>query len=325
MDFSEFTFGCVLLWLGTGQFNPCFSGLCLVICLYPWSNPKWYCWMGHINPVWPSGAIQCHRSAINWTSVDLSSLGFCGIHRRPISQEVPTMSIRKMSLKNTLIKLLPRWQWVNALTTHNIPPRKQSTTKRYAYSMGCSQVHGRYVCDPRTPHRPFIRMLGNPLQTTCTCCMIINNLKFYFISYTGWVQTSRWPWVCLGAMVTTLPNISGQHGKWKIKKRKLGIWYAESWKISTVIKIAWTFNAILRRIKVTGQRKVTRGPFTGPLFRIKLYLLLLTRQISKLRGVLRCTESAVPGKFHGSGGHSKRNCLHAPANFHRSRGHGKLS
>ena len=122
-----------------------FTGLCLVIGLYPWSNPKWYCWMGHINPVWPSGAIQCHRSAINWTSVDLSSLGFCGIHLSTISQEVPTMSIRKMSLKNTLIKLLSRWQWVNALTTHNIPPRKQSTAKRYAYAMGCSQVHGRYV------------------------------------------------------------------------------------------------------------------------------------------------------------------------------------
>ena len=28
---------------------------------------------------------------------------------------------------------------------------------------------------------------------------------------------------------------------------------------------------------------------------------------------------AVPGKFHGSGGHSKRNCLQDRANFHRSR------
>ena len=40
------------------------------------------------------------------TNVDLKSMGFCGTHLRPISQEVLEILIRKMSWKNALIKLL---------------------------------------------------------------------------------------------------------------------------------------------------------------------------------------------------------------------------
>ena len=46
----------------------------------------------------------------------------------------------------------------------------------------------------------------------------------------------------------------------------------------------------------------------------------LAHWVSKLPGVLRNPLSvAVPGKLHGSGGHSKSNCLQDRANFHRSR------
>ena len=34
-------------------------------------------------------------------------MGFCGTNLRPMSQEVLKIAIRKMSLKNTLVKLFP--------------------------------------------------------------------------------------------------------------------------------------------------------------------------------------------------------------------------
>ena len=44
-----------------------------------------------------------------------SSVGFCGINPRPISQEVFKMTVHKMSLKNTLVKLLPHLPGANEL------------------------------------------------------------------------------------------------------------------------------------------------------------------------------------------------------------------
>ena len=44
--------------------------------------------------------------AITWTNVDLLSVVFCGIHLRAIFWEVLKISICKMSLKITILKLL---------------------------------------------------------------------------------------------------------------------------------------------------------------------------------------------------------------------------
>ena len=43
-------------------------------------------------------------------------MGFCGIHLRLISQEVPKTSIRKIGLKNTLVKFIPCLPGANELT-----------------------------------------------------------------------------------------------------------------------------------------------------------------------------------------------------------------
>ena len=71
-----------------------------------------------INSLWPSDAIWWHRSgstlvqvmawcrtaqAITWTNVDLSSVRSICIHLRAISQEIPQLSITKISLKITYI------------------------------------------------------------------------------------------------------------------------------------------------------------------------------------------------------------------------------
>ena len=95
------------------------------ICLHLHDIARW------INSLWPSSdTIWWHRygsalslviascwrhQAITWTSV--SSIKFHGTQLRPISQDVLKISIRKMSLKSTLLKLLQlllyRGQWVN--------------------------------------------------------------------------------------------------------------------------------------------------------------------------------------------------------------------
>ena len=57
--------------------------------------------------------------------------------------------------------------------------------------------------------------------------------------------------------------------------------------------------------------------FTGLLFQIKLHLLynVLLSGFQSSSGAL---SKAVPGKFHRSGGHIKRNCIQDRAIFHRS-------
>ena len=60
---------------------------------------------------------------------------------------------------------------------------------------------------------------------------------------------------------------------------------------------------------------------TGPLFQINLHLLstVSLNGFQSSRGAFKYTLSkAVSGKFHGSGGHCKHNCLQGRANFHRS-------
>ena len=47
------------------------------------------------------------HQAITWTNVDLSSMEFCGIRLRSISQEILKISTYKMSSWNALVKLFP--------------------------------------------------------------------------------------------------------------------------------------------------------------------------------------------------------------------------
>ena len=72
-----------------------------------------------INSLWSSDAIWHHRSTstlvwvvawwhqtITWTNIDFSSVKFCGIHLRLISQEVLKNLIQTMSSEITILKLL---------------------------------------------------------------------------------------------------------------------------------------------------------------------------------------------------------------------------
>ena len=60
--------------------------------------------------------------------------------------------------------------------------------------------------------------------------------------------------------------------------------------------------------------------FKGPLFQFKLYLLSIIslNGFQSSRDLWNPMSQAVPGKFHGSDGHSKRNYLQDRANFHTS-------
>ena len=51
------------------------------------------------------------RQAITWTNVHLSSIWFCGTHLRPISQEVLTILIHKMSLKIQFLHISGSNEW----------------------------------------------------------------------------------------------------------------------------------------------------------------------------------------------------------------------
>ena len=61
--------------------------------------------------------------------------------------------------------------------------------------------------------------------------------------------------------------------------------------------------------------------FTGPLFQTNLHLLrtVLLSGFQSSWELWNPPSKAIPGKFLGSGGHSKRNCVHYRANFHSSR------
>ena len=65
--------------------------------------------------------IACWHLGITWFNVDLSSMGFSDTHLRPISKELFKISIRKMSLKYTLVKkVLPVLLGGNELTFINL-------------------------------------------------------------------------------------------------------------------------------------------------------------------------------------------------------------
>ena len=66
---------------------------------------------------WYRSELTCWHQAITWTIVDLSSVGFCGIHVRPIPHELLNTSICKVGLNNTLLKLLPHVSRDAGLTT----------------------------------------------------------------------------------------------------------------------------------------------------------------------------------------------------------------
>ena len=65
----------------------------------------------HHNSLWPSDAIWWHRSGLTLAQVMMAPsqcwLGFIETLLWPIPQEVPKMSFHTMSLKYTLVKLLP--------------------------------------------------------------------------------------------------------------------------------------------------------------------------------------------------------------------------
>ena len=56
------------------------------------------------------------HQAITWTNVDLSSMEFYCIHLTTIPQEVLNISIHKLGLNATILKLLPHFAWGNELS-----------------------------------------------------------------------------------------------------------------------------------------------------------------------------------------------------------------
>ena len=55
------------------------------------------------------GLVVWWHQAITWSNVVLSSVWFCDAHVRPISQEVPKISVHNISLKNIVVKLFPHF------------------------------------------------------------------------------------------------------------------------------------------------------------------------------------------------------------------------
>ena len=70
------------------------------------SRPQW------VNSLWPSDAISSHCLNQYWLIIN----GFCDIHMTVISQEILMISICKMSLKITFLKLLQNFPRANELT-----------------------------------------------------------------------------------------------------------------------------------------------------------------------------------------------------------------
>ena len=78
-------------------------------------------WQYQFNSLWPSDAILAssgstlahvmlvawRHQAITWTNVHLIWTSFCGILLRAISQEMLKISVPKMNLKITILKLFP--------------------------------------------------------------------------------------------------------------------------------------------------------------------------------------------------------------------------
>ena len=71
-----------------------------------------------IEYVWEMSAILSWPQCVNWTIVDQLGSVSSKYHPRPMSQEMLKMSIHKMSLKNTLVKLHPQLSGANELTSH---------------------------------------------------------------------------------------------------------------------------------------------------------------------------------------------------------------
>ena len=59
------------------------------------------------------------HQAIIWANVGFSSKVFCGTHLRPILHKMFKISICKMNLKNTLVKLLPHFSGANEIKSQS--------------------------------------------------------------------------------------------------------------------------------------------------------------------------------------------------------------
>ena len=71
----------------------------------------------HLGQHWPMiWFAPWRRQVITWTNVHVSSMEFCGIHLRAISQVMPVNLICSMCLEITLSELLPHFRGANELT-----------------------------------------------------------------------------------------------------------------------------------------------------------------------------------------------------------------
>ena len=102
------------------QFHQGKWNVCSIRWFEPWNSLCNSLYNISHNSLWPIDVIWWSRlgstlaQVITWTHVHLSSLEeFYGT--RPVSQEVLNMSSKKMSLKNTCVKLSPHLSRVNEL------------------------------------------------------------------------------------------------------------------------------------------------------------------------------------------------------------------
>ena len=105
--------------------------------------------------------------------------GFCGIHRRPISQEILIISIRKMGPKKTIKKFLPYLSGANEGILVWFP------LCRFTYILSRWQVHS-------MKHRDMSLTISRVSEETVPCriCVLLSdestrNCKLSFVIYVG--------------------------------------------------------------------------------------------------------------------------------------------
>ena len=80
-----------------------------------------------------NGLVPDGTKPITWTNVDLSSKVFYGIHLRSNLRDVLKISVRKVSLKNSLVKSLPYLLGTKGLTTIILRSRLTARTKTFCW------------------------------------------------------------------------------------------------------------------------------------------------------------------------------------------------
>ena len=137
--------------------------------------------------MWPSNVIWRHRSGSTlaqvlvwcqtntWTNVDFSTMRFCGIHLRAISQWVPKLPICIISSKIIL------WKSEKLKVTSTSPRHHISQAEHIHYECFC----GWYFVDAENVWRimfitfchGFISMLQNLCGVTCKKCTFIGEIR----------------------------------------------------------------------------------------------------------------------------------------------------